>query len=158
MSAVIQPASPEFRPMSEDDLSNVLEIEQRAYAFPWSRGIFQDCLRVGYCCWVMEQDGTILAYGVLSIVAGEAHILNLCVDNACQGQGFGRCMLDYLLGIASKHQSDTIFLEVRPSNHVAKRLYMNAGFDEVGMRRNYYPAKLGREDAIIMARSLVVGD
>lgn len=154
MSAVIQELIPCFRPMSEDDLEEVLVIEGGAYAFPWSRTIFQDCLRVGYSCWVLEQDDALLAYGVMSVAAGESHILNLCVHPESQGLGFGTTMLNYLLDVARKHKADTAFLEVRPTNEIARRLYLAAGFDEVGMRRNYYPAEYGREDALIMARNL----
>ncbi len=91
----------------------------------------------------------------MSIAAGESHILNLCVNPHSQRMGNGSKLLHYLMEISRKHGADTIFLEVRPSNHIARELYRNAGFNEVGMRRDYYPAKDGREDAIIMARSLM---
>jgi ribosomal-protein-alanine N-acetyltransferase len=104
----------------------------------------------------MEHDhGGLNAYGIMSIAAGESHILNLCVDPEAQGMGYGNKILHCLMDIARKHGSDTVFLEVRPSNHIARELYRNSGFNEVGMRREYYPAEKGREDAIIMARSLV---
>ena len=154
MSAVVKQPSLEFRPMVDPDLVTVLSIERAAYGFPWTRAIFQDCLRVGYCCWVLERASEIAGYGVMSVAAGESHILNLCVDPAVQRIGLGRQILLHLLEVARKHRADTAFLEVRPSNAAAKRLYLSAGFDEVGMRRNYYPAVNGREDAIIMARNL----
>lgn len=144
--------------MDEMDLDQVLVIEQLVYDFPWSRTIFNDCLRVGYCCWVLvNQTGDIDAYGVMSVAVGESHILNLCVHPQAQGMGNGQKLLDYLLTIAVQHHADTAFLEVRPSNEVARQLYLNAGFNEVGMRREYYPARHGREDAIIMACSLAGG-
>jgi len=154
MSAVIRESTASFRPMDEQDLTAVLAIEGMAYEFPWSRIIFRDCLRVGYCCWVMERDEIIDGYSVMSVAVGECHILNLCVNPGCHGRGYGAVLLEFMLDIARKHQADTAFLEVRPSNEAAKRLYRQAGFDEVGLRRNYYPARFGREDAIIMARSL----
>lgn len=155
MSAVIKEASLNFRPMVEKDLAVILEIEQSAYSFPWTRTIFQDCLRVGYCSWVLERDGLITAYGVMSVSIGECHILNLCVRPEFQGMGLGQMALGFLLDTAVKHKAEVAFLEVRPSNGIAKRLYQKAGFDEVGIRRNYYPAEYGREDAVIMARTLV---
>lgn len=155
MSAVIKQAMLNFRPMLEDDLPEILSIELSAYAFPWTKNIFRDCLRVGYCCWVLERDGIIAAYGVMSVAAGESHLLNLCVDPELQGNGLGKIMLDWLLDIARQHKVDMVFLEVRPSNELAIKLYSVAGFDEVGLRRNYYPAEYGREDALIMARSLL---
>lgn len=155
MSAVIKQAMLNFRPMLEDDLPEILSIELSAYAFPWTKNIFRDCLRVGYCCWVLERDGIIAAYGVMSVAAGESHLLNLCVDPELQGNGLGKIMLDWLLDIVRQHKVDMVFLEVRPSNELAIKLYSVAGFDEVGLRRNYYPAEYGREDALIMARSLL---
>lgn len=158
MSAVVKTSLLNIRPMVEADLAGVLEIECAAYEFPWSRRIFQDCLRVGYCCWVLEQDGEIAGYGIMAVAAGESHILNLCIGPVWQRLGRGRMLLDYLMEVARKHRADTMFLEVRPSNSAAQRLYRDAGFDEVGMRRNYYPARSGREDALIMARTLLYID
>lgn len=155
MSAVLEQLEPGFRPMLEADLDEILAIETAAYEFPWSSAIFQDCLRVGYCCWVLEQSEVVAGYGIMSVAAGESHILNLCVAPQIHGAGFGRVLLEYLLHLARQHEAQTVFLEVRPSNAAAKRLYFSAGFDEVGIRRNYYPAAVGREDAIIMARSLI---
>ena len=155
MSAVIQAPRLQFRPMQESDLAQVLDTEVQAYQFPWSSNIFQDCLRIGYCSWVLEQEQFIIAYGVMSIAVGECHILNLCVHPQFQGLGYGQMMLEHLLELARKHKADMAFLEVRPSNGVARHLYDVNGFDEVGMRRNYYPAHVGREDAVIMACSLL---
>ena len=155
MSAVIKESMLDFRPMVEEDIAVVLDIEESAYDFPWSRMIFQDCLRVGYCSWILERDGTVIGYGVMSVGVGECHILNLCVQPQSQGTGYGQVILDHLLEVARKHKAEVAFLEVRPSNTVGKKLYSRAGFNEVGIRRNYYPARFGREDAVIMARSLI---
>ena len=155
MSAVIKESLLDFRPMVEEDLKEVMAIEVSAYDFPWTMTIFQDCLRIGYCSWVLQLDGRIIAYSVMSIAVGKCHILNICVDPDYQGLGHGEMILDHMLDVAQKHQAEMAFLEVRPSNGIARRLYQNKGFDEVGMRRNYYPAPFGREDAVIMARSLL---
>jgi ribosomal-protein-alanine N-acetyltransferase len=156
MSAVVNHRVESFRPMLEADLAEILVIENAVYEFPWSDTIFRDCLRVGYCCWVLEDaNGIINAYGVMSVATGECHILNLCVQPQSQGLGVGSRALEFLLDVAMKHRADTAFLEVRPSNKVARQLYSKAGFNEVGMRRNYYPGRNGREDAIIMARTLI---
>ncbi len=155
MSAVLNQVMLVFRPMVEEDLQDIMRVEEAAYPFPWKEMIFRDCLRVGYCCWVMEADDDIVAYGVMSVAVGESHILNLCVHPESQNTGIGREMLDHLLDIARQHRADTAFLEVRPSNEIAKKLYNGAGFDEVGIRNHYYPAENGREDALIMARSLI---
>lgn len=155
MSAVIKEAVLNFRPMVEEDISRVLAIEESAYEFPWSHLIFHDCLRVGYCSWVLERERFIIGYGVMSVGVGECHILNLCVEPKSQRSGYGQTILDYLLDLAIKHDAEVAFLEVRPSNGAAKQLYSRAGFNEVGLRRNYYPSLFGREDAVIMARSLI---
>ena len=152
MSAVLR--RPEFvmLPMLGEDVPAVMEVETAAYPFPWTEGIFRDCLRVGYCCWVSKREDEVVGYGVMSVAAGECHILNLCVHPDLQGQG--RVMLRCLVGIGRNHNADTAFLEVRASNRSALRLYEAEGFCEVGIRRGYYPAVEGREDAVIMARSL----
>ena len=154
MSAVLEPDLM-FRPFLETDLDNILAIEQRAYAFPWSRKIFLDCIRVGYHCLVLENKNSPIAYSVISIAAGECHILNLCVNPTQQHQGFGKIMLEYIVDIATQEQAQTIFLEVRPSNQAALALYNGCGFSEVGSRKEYYPAVDQREDAIIMARQII---
>lgn len=154
MSAVFNHSMPTFRSMCEDDLDAVMEIEQLGYPQPWTRGIFHDCLRVGYLCQVLEIDGRIHAYGVMSSGGGEAHVLNLCVRRQSQRQGLGRLMLRQLVESARRLHVDLVLLEVRPSNRAALALYESVGFSEVGLRKNYYPAKGGREDALIMALSV----
>ena len=154
MSAQPAPDSPLVRPMRESDLGAVIEVEREAYEFPWSPGIFRDCLRVGYCCWVLEHQGSLMGHGIMQAGAGESHILNLCVRATAQGQGFGRRLLSRLLEVASERGADSVLLEVRPTNEVARGLYASMGFNEVGVRRAYYPDHHGREDALILARSL----
>ena len=136
------------------DLDAVMEIESRAYDFPWTQGIFRDCLRVGYCCWCYEIDGLIQGYGVMSVAAGESHILNISVRPESQRQGIGSKLMKHFLQLARRHDADTVMLEVRPSNKLAIKLYEKLGFNEIGVRRNYYPAHQGREDAVLLALSL----
>ncbi|WP_449447225.1 ribosomal protein S18-alanine N-acetyltransferase [Thermomonas brevis] len=148
-------AAPSLRPMREADLDAVMAIELRAYPFPWTRGIFRDCLHAGYAMWVQERQGAIVGYGVLSIAAGEAHVLNLCTAPGNEGQGLGQRMLHALLKVARGHGAQRVFLEVRPSNPRAIALYDRNGFNEIGRRPRYYPAHGGREDAIVMAMELL---
>ena len=152
MSAVLNEPALAFRPMHPADLTQVMEIERRSYPFPWTRLIFSDCLHAGYSCRVCEQQGIIQGYGILSIAAGEAHLLNLCVRPETQRQGVGEKMLVHLVSLARRHNAEIIFLEVRQSNAAARRLYDKAGFNELGNRKDYYPAEDGREDALILAR------
>jgi ribosomal-protein-alanine N-acetyltransferase len=154
MSAVINEPWIAFRPMRDVDLPAVMEVEGAAYPHPWSEGIFRDCLRVGYCCWVVLADRRVVGHGVMSVAVGECHILNLCVHPDWQGRRLGRTLLRRLLAIARRHNADTAFLEVRGSNQAALRLYRSEGFGEIGVRRGYYPHPRGREDAVIMARDL----
>ena len=138
------------RPMMEVDLAEVAAIEQRSYAFPWSESIFRDCLRVGYTCRALDLAGRIIGYGVMSLGAGEAHVLNVCVIDEFRNVGFGRRLLEHLLERATGAGVNEAFLEVRPSNTSAIRLYQRLGFEQIGIRRGYYQAPDGREDAIVL--------
>ncbi len=149
-----QQSSLGLRPMVDTDLWAVVEIERDAYSFPWSEGIFRDCLRVGYCCWVLEYLDVVEGYGIMSVGVGESHILNLCIHPRVHGKGLGRDLLEHLMNVAKEHHAQTIMLEVRPSNPSAIRLYQSMGFNEVGVRRSYYPSHTGREDALILAKEL----
>lgn len=143
-----------LRPMRLEELPTVLAVEQRAYSHPWTDGIFRDCLRVGYQCWVAEIDQRLAGYSIMSVAVGEAHVLNLCIDPARQGQGLGRQLLQRMLEMAVTLHADTAYLEVRESNQVAQGLYESIGFNQVGQRRNYYPAQKGEEDALVYAKVL----
>ncbi len=154
MSALLKDPLLLLRPMSESDVDVVMEVESRAYAYPWTGGIFHDCLRVGYGCWVCILDERIIGHGVMSVAAGECHILNVCLHPDWQHRGLGRKLVDRLLDIARHHKADTAFLEVRESNLVALALYRSMGFNEIGTRRGYYPADNGRENAQILALNL----
>jgi ribosomal-protein-alanine N-acetyltransferase len=137
-----------------DDLDGVVALETQAYEFPWTFGIFRDCLRAGYPALVLVADGDVVGYGLLSVAAGEAHILNVCADPALPRQGHGRRLLRALLQQARGRGAQRVFLEVRPSNPAAIALYDAEGFNEIGRRPRYYPAASGREDAIVMALEL----
>lgn len=140
-----------IRPMTSGDLAAVLAIEARAHSFPWSRGNFEDGLCSGYYMVVLEQGTGIAGYGVVQVILDEGHLLNITIDPALHGHGLGRHLLLHLLDYARSH-TDTLFLEVRPSNQRAIALYQTSGFNEIGLRRNYYPARNGgREDALLMA-------
>lgn len=143
-----------LRPMRKSDIKQVVAIEQTAYQHPWEIGTFRDCFKIGYHSWVGEKAGHLVSYGILSVGAGECHLLNLCVATPFQGKGYGRYMLDNLIVIAQKQRAETMFLEVRPSNRSAIRLYQQVGFNEIGLRKGYYPADSGREDAVVMAKML----
>ena len=154
MSALIKDPLLKIRPMSESDVDAVMQVESRAYEFPWTPGIFRDCLRVGYHCWVYSLDQQIIGFSVMSVAVGEAHILNICIAPEHQGHGLGRRLLERTLTLAKKQGADTAFLEVRASNRAALQLYETLGFNEIGLRPGYYPAKAGREDAVLLALSL----
>ncbi len=151
MSAVQPEPLTRLRPMTEEDLHEVVEIEHSAYGFPWPLGIFRDCLRVGYCCWLLERRDRIEAYGIMSVAAGEAHLLNLCVRDGSRRMGLGKRLLGHLMDIALERRADTMFLEVRSSNQAARHLYQNMGFNAAGIRRGYYPGSQHREDALVLA-------
>lgn len=141
----------QIRPLESADLPAVLALEARAHAFPWTRGNFEDALVSGYYMVVLERAGTLAGYGVVQIILDEGHLLNITVAPALHGKGLGWELLLHLMDYA-RQRTDTLFLEVRPSNIRAIALYQAAGFNEIGLRRNYYPARNGgREDALLMA-------
>ena len=143
-----------IRPMTDADVAQVFAVERASYQFPWGEGIFRDCLRVGYVCRVLTAESRIVGYGVMSVGAGEAHVLNLCVADAYRCRGLGRRMLGCLLERGAAAGMSEAFLEVRPSNTAALRLYRAVGFEQVGMRRGYYQAVGGREDAAVLRLTL----
>ncbi|HEY9211043.1 MAG TPA: ribosomal protein S18-alanine N-acetyltransferase [Methylotenera sp.] len=144
----------QFRPMTEADLDAIMEIEPHIYSHPWSRGNFSDSLVSGYSAWVLLDGVKIIGYALMMMVLDEAHLLNLSVAKAYQKQGLGRLLLEHMIAIAKKHAAANMFLEVRPSNISAIALYENMGFNEMAVRRGYYPAHNGREDAVLMGLAL----
>ncbi len=153
----------QFRPMQTGDLDAVYTIETAAYAFPWTRGNFADCLESGYRCEVMLEgdvsgEGALVGYSILAPMVDEVHVLNCCVAPQAQGRGLGRQMMLHLISrLEHMHLPNTglpsLLLEVRPSNAAAVNLYTDLGFCEIGRRRGYYPATAeegGREDALVM--------
>lgn len=156
MSAILQPSNSEysFRLMTEDDLDDVIAIEESVYPFPWTRGIFHDCLSIGYICRVLLYKEKIIAYSIITIAADECHLLTIVVAKDEQGKGYGKKMLDEMVRMAKIGSANAMYLEVRASNKTAIQLYYDSGFNELGVRNNYYPAEEGREDALILALDL----
>lgn len=144
-------------PMSPDDLDEVIRIEHQVYSHPWTLGNFRDALAAGYSAWVLRQQGELLAYCLVMEVPDELHILNLSVAAAHQGKGLARELLRHLDDDAQRRRCGSLLLEVRVSNTRARTLYENAGFRTIGLRRGYYPAVRGREDAIVMRKPVPPG-
>jgi len=147
-----------IRQMQFADLDDVLELEGVAYDFPWSRQIFSDCLMAGYLASVLEYNDQLIGYTILSTAAAEAHILNLCVDPDFRNKGYGNELLEHLLDYARSVGIARVFLEVRPSNEAAIRLYERAGFERLGIRKSYYRAADGREDALVFVLELPLAE
>lgn len=154
MSAEPRALHPVIRPLREDDLDAVIAIEEAAYPFPWTRGIFAECLRVGYGCIGVSLDGALAGYVIFNWGAGESHLLNLCVHPEHQRRGLGGLLLTQALERARALGCNAMFLEVRPSNPAAQAMYARRGFEAVGRRPRYYRSADGREDAIVMRRTL----
>jgi ribosomal-protein-alanine N-acetyltransferase len=150
----IREAQVAMRTMSHEDLSSVSAIERQSYEFPWSHGVFRDCLLAGYQCSVLQRDGEVVGYSILSIAAGEAHILNICVHPTYRSMGYGEKLLDEILLRARSSSVRQIFLEVRPSNAHALALYRKKDFHKVADRPAYYQASHGREDANVLVKKL----
>lgn len=153
MNARVEPM-PALRRMRADDVERVMAVEVGAYPFPWTDGIFRDCIRVGYGCWVLELEGALVGYAVLAMAAGEAHLLNLTVEAGRQGQGLGRFLLRQIVERARAGAAEVLFLEARPSNLAALHLYRSEGFAQVGTRPRYYPGEQEREDAWVFSLRL----
>ncbi len=143
-----------FRQMALEDISAVIQLENEVYQFPWTDRIFKDCIRVGYDCWLAHLGTTVVAHAVISIAAGESHILNLSVTSNHQGKGIGKQFIQFLLNIARNKRAQIMMLEVRPSNIRAINCYSSAGFNEIGCRKDYYPAPNGKEDALLFAKQI----
>jgi ribosomal-protein-alanine N-acetyltransferase len=148
----------QFRPMAVDDLEQVMRVEREVYEFPWTERIFSDCMRVGYHCWIAMHGEVVVGHAVISVVADESHMLNLSIARAHQRKGYGRQFVEFLLGEAGARKAQTMLLEVRPSNQAAINCYNRAGFNEIGCRKDYYPARGGREDALLLAKQIPPAD
>jgi ribosomal-protein-alanine N-acetyltransferase len=153
MSAVLKPG-PLLAPMGEADLAEVMAIETAIYSHPWTRGNFTDSLRAGYDCRTWRRDGEFVGYFILMAAAGEAHLLNLSISARHQRNGHGRTLLREAIELARRRGARSLFLEVRPSNLAAQALYTRFGFRRIAVRRGYYPAQAGREDALVLTLPL----
>jgi ribosomal-protein-alanine N-acetyltransferase len=153
MSAILKPVI-ELRAMAEADLPAVMAIENAIYAFPWTQGNFRDSIAACYSCWIYARNGEVIGYAVVMLAADEAHLLNLSIAAVCQKQGYGSRLLRRLCEVARAQGARLMFLEVRPSNVAGLRLYERHGFRHLGLRRAYYPAQDGREDALILSLPL----
>ncbi len=140
--------------MTTADLPCISRLEKSAGPYPWNTQHFQDSLKSGHCCKVALKKGEIIGHGVIMTIMDESHLLILSIDKSYQGQGIGKALLRHLIEEAAAQSASTLFLEVRDSNEKAFQLYLNEGFNEVGRRKDYYPAKEKREDAIVMALDL----
>lgn len=145
-------------PMAPADLDDVERIEADVYAFPWTRKNFADSISSGYSAWVVRESGVLLGYCVLMMVLDEGHLLNISVAKSAQGRGVGRLLLEWTEKVAVSLGARTVLLEVRPSNPLAQGFYERHRFEKIGVRRNYYPAPSGREDAIVMRKTFLTGE
>ncbi|NCF63716.1 MAG: ribosomal protein S18-alanine N-acetyltransferase [Gammaproteobacteria bacterium] len=143
-----------LRRLNGGDLDRIMEIELAAYPYPWTRGIFADCIRVGYDCWGLQEGEQLIGYCIQTHAAGENHLLNLCVAPGWQRRGLGSILLSHAVRLARLQNCCCIFLEVRPSNPAGIRLYEKNGFSVVGERPGYYRSEEGKENAIVMKLDL----
>ena len=139
----------EIKRMEREHVSQIAEIEKKAFADPWSEESFQGELDNPLACYfVAEKDSEVLGYGGLWEIAGEGNITNIAVKEGFRGQKIGSRILSAMIAYAREHRFSFLTLEVRVSNEPAKRLYEKYGFRPVGLRRGYYPDN--REDALLM--------
>jgi len=141
-----------FAPAVAEHVAAMVRNETRSYAFPWTEGVFRDCIIGPQSCWVaLDDQGNVIGHAIFSMAVAEAHLLNICITRDQQGHGYGRQFLHFVLEQLQRDGAEVLFLEVRPSNRVAAALYESFGFREIGVRKDYYPAPLGREDAMVLA-------
>jgi ribosomal-protein-alanine N-acetyltransferase len=145
---------PLIRQLTASDLDRIMEIELASYPYPWTRGIFADCIRVAYDCWGLQLGDKLIGYCIQTNAAGENHLLNLCIAPPWQRQGFASILLDHAVRLARFQRCISMFLEVRPSNPAGIRLYEKNGFVIVGERPDYYRSEQGKENAIVMRLEL----
>ena len=144
----------ELFPMNEHDLNAVVALEARVQEFPWTHGHFSDSMRAGHSCWICRVGGDLAGFSVVMPVVDEAHLLNIGVCPARQGKGLGARLLRQAMEVARLNGSKAMLLEVRVSNVKAAELYRHFGFQQIGLRRGYYPAASGREDGLVFRREL----
>jgi [ribosomal protein S18]-alanine N-acetyltransferase len=161
MSAVFVDAAADFpllplsyRAIHDDDIAAVALIERDVYVFPWSAGNFRDSLLSGYQCWGCWADGKLIGYAIILVSLDEAHLLNFAVSRGWQSQGVGMRFLTFVINESKRMNCEMLYLEVRPSNVIGRRLYERFGFQQLGLRRNYYPATSGREDALFLGLNI----
>jgi ribosomal-protein-alanine N-acetyltransferase len=140
--------------MRAADLAEVARLEKSLYEFPWSLGNFRDSVTAGYDCWVATHGEALIGYAILMVALDEAHLLNFAVSSEWQNQGIGRAFLAHVVQVAREAGAQIVYLEVRPSNHAARHLYRKAGFQQIAIRPEYYPAAAGREDALFLGLTL----
>lgn len=143
-----------LRDMTEADLDAVLDIEREVHAHPWTRGNFSDALQSKYLCKVYESEQSMLGYAVMMLAVDEAELLDIAIAAQYQRHGWGHKLLEEMMVLARRNDMRRVVLEVRASNEAAIGLYKSMGFTDIGLRRDYYPAENGREDAILMEREL----
>lgn len=150
MKVIPDKQHPLIRRLGLEDVDRIYEIEQLAYPFPWTRGLFTDCLNAGYALFGLQIGKDLAGYTIVNWAVGEAHLLNLCIHPDWQYRGYGSLLLEYAINHVARHDNEAMYLEVRTSNSRAAKLYKNRGFRVIGSRPSYYQAGKGREDAIVM--------
>ncbi len=153
MSDALQQAC-QIREMRLDDVSRVILIEREIFLFPWTEMNFADSVKAGYHCRVLEQNDTLIGYGIMMMGPGEAHILTIGISAQWQHQGWGGKLLQYFIDLAKQQEAVSVLLDVRESNIGAANLYRRLGFKQIAVRKGYYPAMCGREDALVMRLEL----
>ena len=147
----------EYDYFEEQDIDIALDIERESNPFPWTLKNFKDCIEKGYYSLVLKEGMKVIGFAILSVSTEESHLLNIGLTASKRGQGLGKELLEKIIMAAEVMGSKKIFLEVRISNVIAIDLYKKLGFKEIGLRKNYYRTKEGREDAILMSKSLKKG-
>ncbi len=153
MSSSLTPI-PIIREMSLVDVDRVILIEREIFLFPWTPTNFADSIKAGYQCRVMEHYDAVVGYGILMLGPDEGHLLTIGIAAKWHQRGLGTQLLQYFIDLARSKRLTSFLLDVRESNKSAIYLYQRMGFKQIGVRKGYYPAMCGREDALVMRLEL----
>lgn len=143
-----------IRKMGFKDLDTVTSIEQDLCEYPWTKGVFSDCLK-NYDCFIIEdKNNEILGYAMISCFLNESHLLNIGIRKDSQGKKLGNRLMQYIIEQAKAKKAELMYLEVRKDNIRAVNLYKKLGFSQIGIRKEYYLTKNGKEDALVFLANI----
>lgn len=143
----------QFSPITLDDVTSLMAIENACHSHPWSEKTFKSCIGDRYFGHYLTLNDEIIGFYIGEYILGEATLMDICISPSVQGNGYGKYLLAHYSEQAKMLGATTLFLEVRAKNISALMMYINDGYAEIGRRTGYYPSAVGYEDAIVMKKT-----